>query len=250
MVPIPLETPLLGLAEEHPSGFLIVPHQHDVPQLIYATQGVMTVETEQGAWVVPPQRAVWVPDRVVHSISMTGAVHFRTLYVKPRLAPIRTRDCGVVQVSDLLRACITRFFEFEEGWGSDRSRARVANVLLDEIRGAPTAPLYLPMPQDARALRVATEFREDPSSRRTIQDWAKFAGMSERSLERLWPDQVQITFGRWQQQARLLRALELLATGSSVTEVALAVGFETASSFIEMFRRTMDTTPKRYFKSP
>jgi hypothetical protein len=33
----------------------------DWHQWIYATRGVTTVFTEDGAWVVPPPRAVWIP---------------------------------------------------------------------------------------------------------------------------------------------------------------------------------------------
>jgi AraC-like DNA-binding protein len=58
-----------------------------------------------------------------------------------------------------------------------------------------------------------------------------------------------MTFGPWQQQVRLLRALEILAVGRSVTTVALEVGFETPSAFIAMFKRAMGTTPAKYFRS-
>ena len=57
-----------------------------------------------------------------------------------------------------------------------------------------------------------------------------------------------MTFGAWRQQARLLRGLEILAGGESVTSAALQVGFETPSAFIAMFRRAMGTTPARYFR--
>jgi len=56
-----------------------------------------------------------------------------------------------------------------------------------------------------------------------------------------------MTSGRWQRQARLLRALEALATGKPVTEAAFEVGFETPSAFISMFRRAMGTRPARSF---
>ena len=124
----------------------------------------------------------------------------------------------------------------------------MAEVLLDELRVAPTTPLHLPMPRDPRALRAAEAFRLDPSLRQPVGHWAKIAGASTRTLERLWPSQVGMTFGRWQQQVRLLRALEVLASGRSVTEAALDVGFETTSAFILMFRRALGTTPAKYFR--
>lgn len=249
MVCIERPAPILGLADERESGFFIVPHRHDSAQLIYATEGVMTVETDDGVWVVPPERAVWVPAFVTHSIRMTGAVRMRTLYVDTSTAAIEERHCCVVQVSQLLRACIARFFDIPEAWPDDGPDARVVSVLLDEIRAAPTAPLHLPTPSDPRALRVAEAFRARPSDRRSIGEWARFAGASERTLERIFLGELGMTLGRWQRQARLLRALEVLASGSSVTEAALEVGFETPSAFIAMFRRAMGTTPARYFRT-
>jgi AraC-like DNA-binding protein len=249
MVRIELPASIFGLADEHESGFFIVPHRHDSAQLIYATEGVMTVETDNGVWVVPPERAVWVPAFVTHSIRMTGAVQLRTLYVDSTIAPIEGRHCCVVQVSQLLRACIARFFDLSESWPEDGPDARVVSVLLDEIRSAPTAPLHLPTPSDPRALRVAEAFLAQPSDRRSIGEWARFAGASERTLERVFVGELGMTLGRWQQQARLLRALEVLASGHSVTEAALEVGFETPSAFIAMFRRAMGTTPARYFRA-
>jgi AraC-like DNA-binding protein len=249
MVHVDLPSSVLGLAEEHEPGFFIIPHMHDSAQLIYASEGVMTVDTDDGAWVVPPERAVWVPARVTHSIRMTGGVRFRTLYVSESVAPISGSHCCVVQVRALLQACIARFFEFPNWWAESGPEARLVAVLLDEIHAAPTAPLHLPMPKDPRANRVATALRDEPSRRRPIREWAKLAGASERTFERLWFAEVNTTFGRWQQQARLLRALEVLASGKSVTEAALDVGFETPSSFIAMFRRAMGTTPARYFRN-
>lgn len=69
-----------------------------------------------------------------------------------------------------------------------------------------------------------------------------------RTLVRLFPTQTGMTFREWRQQCRLLRALELLAAGDSVTRVALKLGYEDSSSFIAMFKRSLGTTPTRYFK--
>jgi AraC-like DNA-binding protein len=250
LVALPLPSPLLGLAEDHGPDQPIPPHRHDCAQLIHASSGVMRVETGSGLWVVPPARAVWVPAFVTHSIVMSGNVELRTIYLTPESAPIDGTSCCVVQVSPLLRSAILRAVEFEQPYPEDGAEARLAAVIHDEIRAASTAPLHLPMPADPRARRVARAFRDDPSDRRTRSAWAREAGASERTLERLFHAEVGTSFGKWQQQARLLRALEVLAAGESVTAAALDVGFETPSAFIAMFRRAMGTTPARYFQHP
>jgi AraC-like DNA-binding protein len=248
LVDFALPSPLFGLAEDRGSDEPIPPHHHDSAQLIHASSGVMTVETGDGFWVVPPARAVWVPAFVSHSIAMSGMVRLRTLYLAPATVPIASSRCCVVQVSPLLHGATLRAIDFRQPYPEQGPEARIAAVILDEIRAAETAPLHLPTPSDPRARSVAAAFRKDPSDRRSRRDWARAAGASERTLERLFHAEVGTSFGKWQQQARLLRALQLLAAGVSVTNAAFEVGFETPSAFIAMFRRAMGTTPARYFQ--
>ena len=70
-----------------------------------------------------------------------------------------------------------------------------------------------------------------------------------RTLERVFERETKLPFGAWRQQARLLRALEALASGEPVTTVALDLGYETPSAFIAMFRRAFGVSPSRYFRS-
>jgi len=121
------------------------------------------------------------------------------------------------------------------------------SVILDQIRTQPVVPLLgLPLPADRRLLRIAQALIDCPADPRDLADWAKEVGISTRTLVRLFPAQTGMTFREWRQQRRLLRALELLATGVSVTNVALEVGYENTSAFIAMFRRCLGTTPTRY----
>ncbi len=250
LIPFPLRSPLFALAEDHSEDSPVPRHAHDSAQLVHATRGVMRVETDDGIWVVPPERAVWVPAFVGHSIRMTGKVAMRTLYLSREIAPIEGRSCCVVQVSPILRAAILRAIDFPNPYPRRGREARLVGVILDEIRAAPTAPLHLAMPEDPRARRVAQAFRAAPADRRPLAAWAAHGASSERTLERLFQREVGVSFSAWQRQARLLRALEVMAAGESVTAAALEVGFETPSAFIAMFRRTMGTTPGKYFRVP
>jgi AraC-like DNA-binding protein len=95
---------------------------------------------------------------------------------------------------------------------------------------------------------VAEAIRDAPDDPRRLADWARVAAASPRTLERRFRRETGMSFGAWRQQARLLRALELLAAGEPVTATALQVGFETPSAFIALFRRALGTTPGRYFR--
>lgn len=60
---------------------------------------------------------------------------------------------------------------------------------------------------------------------------------------------TRMSFGRWRLRHRMIAALEKLANGNSVSNVADAVGYESPSSFNAAFRDSFGTTPASYFKN-
>jgi transcriptional regulator GlxA family with amidase domain len=129
------------------------------------------------------------------------------------------------------------------------AQKRLVTVLRDEIGQPEQQPLRLPLPRDERLARVAHTLLEDVADDRRLDDWAHFVGMARRTFMRAFSAEVGMSFGRWRQHARLFAALEMLAQGKSVTEVAIAVGYDSVSAFIEMFRKMLGTTPQIYFRS-
>jgi len=233
------------LAVGYSSGHVLEEHAHDGwSQLVYATAGVMTVRTASGSWVVPPQRAVWVPAGLVHEIEMSGDVSMRTVYVRRSLSRGLPRDCCVVNVSPLLRELIVEAVRIGLLDRSVAVERHLAGMILDQLHVLPSVPLQLPMPQDARAREVAQVLWEDPSDASPVD--ALSSGTSKRTLERIFVTETGMTFGAWRQQLRLLHAVRLLAAGKSVTTVALDTGYESPSAFIAMFKRALGTTPGRY----
>ena len=69
--------PIAALADEYAPGHHDPHHHHKRAQLIYACAGVTVVITEHASFVVPPQRAVWVPAGVEHSCLGEPSLEFR-----------------------------------------------------------------------------------------------------------------------------------------------------------------------------
>ena len=248
----PLNRPqsVVGSARDHAKGDILPFHRHGRAQLVYASQGTMTVKTRAAAFVVPPQRAVWMPAEVEHAIEARSAFSMRSLYVDPAAASDLPASVCVLQVTPLLRELIATFINDGNDYETDSVTARIAALILDQIRVQPSLPsLVLPMPTDPRLQRITRALIDDPADPRELAQWSQAVGASTRTLVRLFPAQTGMTFREWRQQRRLMRALELLASGESVTGAALELGYESSSAFIAMFRRCLGTTPKRYLEA-
>jgi AraC-like DNA-binding protein len=132
---------------------------------------------------------------------------------------------------------------------AQHANKHLITTLRDEIRQPDQQPLRLTIPTEERLARVADALLDDVGDHRTLDAWADVAGMSRRTFMRAFSAQAGMSFGRWRQQARLFAALEMLAQRKSVTEVAIAVGYDSVSAFIEMFRAMLGTTPQAYFRA-
>ncbi|OWQ90540.1 AraC family transcriptional regulator [Roseateles aquatilis] len=240
-------SPVTGRATDYPAGWYIEPHAHSKHQLIYAVRGVMVVRTDAGRWVVPPTRAIWVVGGMTHEIRCVGEVHMRSLLVAPEAAPRLLDETQAVGISPLLRELIRAAMAVPQPYVPGTRDGRVMRLILDELRALPVLPLHLQMPTDARLVRICEALQRRLDDASTMADWAGRLAVDVKTIQRLFLKETGMTFGQWRQQARLLRALELLATGEKVIDVALALGYDSPSAFATMFRRQFGQTPSQFF---
>lgn len=237
-------TSITTLAYDYPAGFVVAEHAHGSDQAIYATRGVMEVSVGQILWVIPPQFAIWIPARTMHSIRMPGSVSMRTLYLRRGLARKLPPKCTVLRVTPLLRELILEAVRIGELRTRNRLHRALRDLAVDRLERAPEAPTSLTLPKDARALAVAQAVLANQESNPTMASLCASAGASVRTIERVFRREVGMDFATWRRQARLMKGVELLASGSQVKEAAFATGYQQPSAFVEMFRRTFGVTPR------
>ncbi|MBF8176737.1 MAG: helix-turn-helix transcriptional regulator [Burkholderiaceae bacterium] len=243
-----IERPAGGMARDLANHHLIDYHQHPRGQLIYAYSGAILVMTELGSWVVPPQRAVWVPPNMMHSMQACGNVEMRTVYVRQDHIPPELTECCVVSVPPLLRELIAAMVHIPLDYDETGRDGLLVQLLLHEIKPLKVVPLHLPMPTDVRLGKICQRILAEPSDETTVDEWSKSIGASARTIVRLFPEQTGLTYSQWKQQARLLAAIQMLATNQNVTDIALQLGYESPSAFSAMFKRAIGLTPTEYFR--
>lgn len=240
--------PVTAMAVDYDAGHFTDRHQHPHAQLLYAVQGVMRVSTEHSHWIVPPTRGIWVPAGVEHWVSMISQVQMRTAFIRPDARPNLPQSCCVLGITPLLRELLLAAIEVEHPYSDDSRDGRLMQLLLDEISVVPTLPLAIRQPQDARLQQISAALQHAPDDTRTLQDWATQLHIDAKTIQRHFSKETGMTFGQWRQQLRLLAAMERLAAGARILDVALDSGYSSPSAFSTMFKRQFGIAPSEFFR--
>jgi AraC-like DNA-binding protein len=147
----------------------------------------------------------------------------------------------------LLRELIRAAVEVHQPCLPQSRDGRVMRLILDELRALPMLPLHLQMPSDPRLRPICERLQRQLDDPTTLTEWARLVAVDVKTVQRLFVKETGMTFGQWRQQARLLRALELLANGEKVIDVALELGYDSPSAFGTMFRRQFGRAPSQFF---
>jgi AraC-like DNA-binding protein len=238
--------PVIAIGNDYPPAFELARHTHRRAQLLYPAEGVVTVDTAHGAWVVPPERAVWIPAGAPHAVSMVGSVRTRSVLVSPGLCPARGARCEVLAVSNLLRALLIESVDLAADYAEDGRDGLVMKLLIAEIDRAPVIPLAVPFPHSPALRARCHAFVDRPDARQGIDDWAAALRLNRRAFTRLFRRETGMSFAEWRQQACVLAALPRLAQGEPVTAIALDLGYDSPAAFSTMFRRWLGAPPSRY----
>lgn len=235
---------------DYPAGTVFSEHRHTRHQLICGRAGLLVITSEAGRWVIPPTRAIWMPAGTLHAGRCVGDVAQRNLSVVPDVDAPLPGSPAVVEVGPLLRELMHAAETIAAPYEDDSRDARIMRLILDELRVLPVLPLHLPRPADERVARICTHMEVCPDDNSTLDDWSATLHIHVKTIQRLFSRELGMTFGEWRQRARLLFALERLAAGSTVIDVALALGYESPSAFAAMFRRQFGMSPSQYFHTP
>ena len=243
--------PVRVRARNLPADAHLEPHRHDWGQLAYCDSGILQMTArapQEVTYIVPPSRAVWIPPGALHAVTVIEAAQLRTLYVCASAVPAGWTTSRVLRVSPLLRELIIAAVTISQPYDVKQRDGRVMRLLLDEIYSLPELPLSLPMPQSPDLAAICISLRQRLGDKTPSQDWATKLGSDVRTLQRRFIRETGLTFGRWQRQARLIAALEQLALGRKIIDVALELGYESPTAFSTMFKRELGIPPSCFFE--
>lgn len=233
---------------DYPAGLTFPAHAHRRGQFAFAARGAISVATPQGRWLVPPQRACWVPAGMAHEMTMSGPVTMQNTFLSDAAAQALglPAQCRVLGVSPLLRQLLDAAIDLPALYDLDGRAGKLMALLAEEIAAMAPLPLNAPLPADPRLAHACRHLFADPSITASLDAVAAQASMSRRAFTRLFRAQTGVSFGAWRQQVCLLAAIERLSQGQPVTRVALDLGYASPSAFTSAFRRALGQAPGAY----
>ncbi|MES2194325.1 MAG: helix-turn-helix transcriptional regulator [Pseudomonadota bacterium] len=238
------------IANHYRRGTRLDTHMHREAQLVYAARGTMQVTTPKGRWLVPPDRAVWVPALSEHAIDVLADIDMRTLYFDLAWLAREDRSASldaefVVRVSPLLHQAILALFDGRND--PDRTALLIKLVML-ELHQAEDSATFIPLPREPRCRRAADIVLGDPTGAHEIEALAREVGTSARTLSRLFASETQLSFKSWCQRARIAAAIEKLSVDAaiSVKQLAADLGYASVPAFSHAFRQVTGKTPTEF----
>ena len=129
---------------------------------------------------------------------------------------------------------------------SDAFFRTLADLVVDALNHE--APLSLPTSEHP-IVAAAMTFTKDHLQSVTSEQVSRAVAVSDRTLRRLFHDELGLSWRTYVLHARMLRAMALLASpGRTVQETSTAVGFDSMSSFTRAFTQFSGETPSTYRK--
>lgn len=246
--------PLAVRVQSLPAHHHFPEHRHPWHQFVYASSGVLTVTAAGQCFVIAPQQAVWVPAGLPHRTASLLGAEFRSLYVDAQALAGPQGQCTLLAVTPFLRALILEAGELLSAdpagppatGATDEEARHLTALILARLARLQPLPASLPWPQAAGLGEMCEALYANPTDERDLAAWAAQLHQSGRTLSRHFQRETGMTLRAWRQRLRLFKAVELLAGGQDVTQVALALGYASPSAFTAMFRQTMGQRPSAY----
>ncbi|RLP74515.1 AraC family transcriptional regulator [Mycetocola tolaasinivorans] len=222
-------------------------YAHEGHELTWVISGGATLVLDGAHFRVDPERALWIPAGLAHEVRPDPGSLLLPLYIT--VAEFGARETRV--------RSIARTPEIEEVGrvllqpGLTTATERAAKIALLRRCVCAEAPASGPRyPADPRALGVARSLAAFPASPLSMEQWARRAAISARTLQRHFVEETGCTFGQWRTHVRMAAASDLLRAGHSVAYVAVQVGYTNPPAFSTAFGREFGMPPSALHPEP
>lgn len=236
--------------EQNCSDWDVPLHVHPTGQLIHTLSGTAYVTVRGRSVPVCKGCSMWIPPGIPHCVRLVegsslfsfhpGLYLLNTLPHHPQLMLLNSLAVELIKAF-----CLRR----EKSARTEKYWQKIVEIAVEEIALSPRLPsLFVTPTRNKKLTTVIAKLDEDEYCSWNNPQWARFLGMSEKSLTRLCRAETGLSFKAFRRHYLMLRSLQLLSEDTAET-VAMRVGYENLSSFITAFKEYFGTTPGAFRKN-
>lgn len=224
-------------------------HSHYKGQLFLIYNGLVQIECCDCRYTVVAECIGWIPPNMAHSAFIKQNSNIAIIYLNSPNIQLLPKNPNVFSDSNLSLAIFEKLMVLNTLSHQDTMIENLERVLIDELHHAQENVFKLPLPNDKRLKKVTTILSLNPADKRTQMELASLVGMSAKSLTRLFKLGTGMTLNDWRQILRLTTSIALLKEGKNIQYCADSIGYQSVSSYIQMFKKYFHETPKHFIKN-
>ncbi|MHA2936801.1 AraC family transcriptional regulator [Vibrio sp. RC27] len=221
-------------------------HSHPWGQVQLISGGILEMEAEDTRFLAPPHLAIWVPSGVQHRSYNRKPIEYCSLNISDSMTSSFPQRTSLIQVTPIVASIVENFRQRNIDVPNREQDLRMVQVILDQFGSQEIEHHFVPSSTHKYLAPILVAVEENPADDTSLKQWADAVHTTERTLARYCQAELGMSFTEWRLRVRYLYSMELLRSGRSVKEVALALGYQQTSPFITMFKRYAKLTPEQY----
>lgn len=218
-------------------------HTHPEHVVFFPILGTDSVEVAGVSRALTVGEGVWVPAGTPHVVLRAPSSTMAAVHIDPSAWPEGSTLIRIVGVRPALRELLIYLMEAAI---SKEQRLRAQRVCLELLADEGGREFDLVIPQDERIAPIVERLLADPADGRSIEEWAWVASLSSRTVARVFERTTGMSFNAWRMKLRIVRAVEMLISGTPVGVVAGKVGYASIGAFSNAFHRVSGHRPHEF----
>lgn len=229
-------------------------HIHRKNQLTYVEGGVAQLIVPNQTYVIPARHFAWIPAGIPHHFfHRSPAIIVRNLYFPEAQLyddPF-FQAIGIYPVNNLLLEMISHTGRWDGNISPEGFPHHFMQTILGLLPENASNALVLNLPDsnNERLTPVLNYILNNLHNPLSLESTASHFGYSGRTMNRLFANNIKISFFQYLKHARILKAMELLLqTDKTIGEIALLSGYNSLPAFSNAFTELTRKRPTDFQK--
>ena len=221
----------------------VCPHSSLWGDFNFSLNGVLEIQVGDRTFLAPPNYGLWLPPQTSHfCIAVDQPTHFICIRVHPHLCHEFNSSPKTLEIRPFFHALVKELLH-QHSQSNSNHYQHLLQVLLDQMRAANCYDHYLPQSTHPILAPILEQLGQSQFFEQSLQKILENFQISERHALRLSQQELNLSLSEWRNRAKIVYAIGQIQQGSTIKRIALDLGYQHSSSFIEFFKRYTGQTP-------